>query len=464
MPTSGRDRGTVAVNRLTPCTGSVRSGGSAPLGEPVGLVAKQALKRPGASWFVRLVSVSPALCLYSLLSAAVRYFVFANAIGSVYMGLLYRAASSVCQYHCHGRLRPIQRRRSAPSPPPPRPLPPQLLVRPRDRTLVVGVIRRRPTILSTSCGYGRAPLVPASDHWGNWTFLLSTAALGLWSEKRAPAGKKALAGALVSVLLGLAASSAGVVAADAPAYRAALDYLLPLAVPLLLFRADLRRALRSTGAPLRAFLLGSAATAMGTAVAFRIVPMRSLGPDSWKIAVALMSRHIGGAFSYVAVCEGLGVSPSTMEAGLAAANTIRALYFTGLFALAAKIPAEDSRSMGEGSEPPLTADDEMLPAAQSAIAVAAAFAICRAAKLATSRLGQFGIEGASLPCAAATVVLALATFFPSQIRKLAPSDDALAAIMMQLWELTEASAMPSAQRPAYSRSRSRSCRSRCISW
>lgn len=126
---------------------------------------------------------------------------------------------------------------------------------------------RRRAPVSAGARYGRRlaatnapapPLVPASDHWGNWTFLLSAAALGLWSEKRrASAGKKALAGALVSVLLGLAASSAGVVAPDAPAYRAALDYLLPLAVPLLLFRTDLRRARRSTDAPLRVFLLGS---------------------------------------------------------------------------------------------------------------------------------------------------------------------------------------------------------------
>jgi len=121
-----------------------------------------------------------------------------------------------------------------------------------------GGVRQRP--ISPSCGYGRAPLVPASDNWGNWTFLLSTAALGTWSEKRSPVGK-ALTGALVSLLLGLAASSAGVVAADAPAYRVALDYLLPLAVPLLLFRADLRRrrrgVFRSSGALLAAFLLGS---------------------------------------------------------------------------------------------------------------------------------------------------------------------------------------------------------------
>ena len=95
--------------------------------------------------------------------------------------------------------------------------------------------RRRPVL--ASCG-GRAPLVPASDHWGNWTFLLSTAALGTWSEKRSPVGK-ALTGALVSLLLGLEPAAPGWwAAAGATAYRVALDYLLPLAIPLLLFRAD----------------------------------------------------------------------------------------------------------------------------------------------------------------------------------------------------------------------------------
>lgn len=36
------------------------------------------------------------------------------------------------------------------------------------------------------------------------------------------------------------------------------------------------------------------ATTVGTAVAFFLVPMRSLGGDAWKIAAALMGRHIGG--------------------------------------------------------------------------------------------------------------------------------------------------------------------------
>ena len=47
----------------------------------------------------------------------------------------------------------------------------------------------------------------------------------------------------------------------------------------------------------------AAATAMGTVVAFRLVPMRSLGPDNWNIAVALMTRHIGGGKVYIPSCS-----------------------------------------------------------------------------------------------------------------------------------------------------------------
>ena len=36
------------------------------------------------------------------------------------------------------------------------------------------------------------------------------------------------------------------------------------------------------------------ATTVGTVVAYVLAPMRSLGQDSWKIAAALMGRHIGG--------------------------------------------------------------------------------------------------------------------------------------------------------------------------
>ncbi|KAL0748630.1 hypothetical protein Bca101_030632 [Brassica carinata] len=44
---------------------------------------------------------------------------------------------------------------------------------------------------------------------------------------------------------------------DAHVFAVVLNFLLPLAVPLLLFRADLRRVVQSTGKLLLAFLIGS---------------------------------------------------------------------------------------------------------------------------------------------------------------------------------------------------------------
>ncbi|KAK9045508.1 hypothetical protein V6N11_051418 [Hibiscus sabdariffa] len=271
------------------------------------------------------------------------------------------------------------------------------------------------------------PLISPNDQWGTWTALFATGAFGIWSEKTKVGS--ALSGALVSTLIGLAASNLGILSSEAKAYSVVLEFLLPLAVPLLLFRADLRRVIESTGKLLLAFLLGSVATTVGTALAYVIVPMRALGADSWKIAAALMGRHIGGAVNYVAISNALDVSPSVLAAGLAADNVICAVYFTTLFALASRVPPETSTSpqdasTGEGSE-----SDGKLPVLKIATAIAVSFAIC---KLGAYLTKYFGIPGGILPAVTAIVVI-LATVFPTQFAHLAPSGEAMALILMQVF-------------------------------
>lgn len=61
----------------------------------------------------------------------------------------------------------------------------------------------------------------------------------------------------MSTLVGLAASNVGVIAADSPTYAIVNRFLLPLAVPLLLFAADMRQVLASTGRLLTIFCIGS---------------------------------------------------------------------------------------------------------------------------------------------------------------------------------------------------------------
>ncbi|KAL9412328.1 hypothetical protein AB3S75_045869 [Citrus x aurantiifolia] len=89
------------------------------------------------------------------------------------------------------------------------------------------------------------PIISPNDHWGTWTALFVTGAFGLWSEKTKLGSM--VSAALVSTLLGLAASNLGIIPYEAKAYAVFLEFLLPLSIPLLLFRADLRRIVQSTG-------------------------------------------------------------------------------------------------------------------------------------------------------------------------------------------------------------------------
>lgn len=279
--------------------------------------------------------------------------------------------------------------------------------------------------LTSSSHSNVSPIVSPDDNWGLWTALFATGTFGLWSEKTKIGSM--VSAALVSILVGLAASNLGIIPHDAPAYSVVFQYLLPLTIPLLLFRADLRQVIQTTGTLFLAFLLGSVATVVGTAVAFLIVPMRSLGQDNWKIASALMGSYIGGAINYIAICEALAVSPSVIAAGVAADNVICALYFLLLFTLASKIPAEAAKISDVSSNPATNESKVSVP--QMATALAVSFTICKAGNYFSK---SFGIQGGELPAVTAIVVV-LATLLPSYFRYLAPAGDAFALVLMQVF-------------------------------
>ncbi|CAL0328597.1 unnamed protein product [Lupinus luteus] len=273
----------------------------------------------------------------------------------------------------------------------------------------------------------RYPIISPNDHWGTWSTIFAIGAFGLWSEKTKIGSM--VSAALVSTLIGLAASNLGILPHDAPAYAVVLEFLLPLTVPLLLFRANLYQVLRSTGTLLLAFLLGSVASIVGTLVAFLIVPMRSLGPDNWKIAAALMGSYIGGSVNYVAISEALGMSASVLAAGVAADNVISAVYFMVLFALASKIPSEVAAPTTDDTKYMESDSEANLPVLQTATALATSFLICKGATYLTK---LYGIQGGTLPGVTAIVVI-LATLFPKQIGALGSAGHTVALILMQVF-------------------------------
>lgn len=231
----------------------------------------------------------------------------------------------------------------------------------------------------------------------------------------------------MSTLLGLAMSNAGLIPADFPAVYGTINgYLLPLAVPLLLFTADLRRVVRDTGRLLSAFVLGSLATVAGTLAAWKLFPLHGMGGDGWKVAAALAARHIGGAVNYVGVCETLDVSASAQMAGLAADNLICALYFMSIFALARGIPADGAPEanvpQGEG-----ITGSRSIGVLEGCTALALSAGICFVGNVAATQLGW-----GTIPVVTA-ITVALATCAPGLVAPLAASGEGLATILMQVF-------------------------------
>jgi uncharacterized membrane protein len=313
-------------------------------------------------------------------------------------------------------------------------------------TLLTGV--RQPDFL-TVAAIALPTLPAAAAPWAVASALLAAAALGLVLEDT-QAGA-ALSAPLITMFATLAMSNVGILPAVSPIYSAVTAYLVPLAVPLLLFSADLRRAVTQTGKLLRAFVLGTLGTLIGTVVAWKLVPLHmSLGlVDSWKIAAALCARHIGGAVNYVATVEALGAAPAAVTAGIAADNLIVALYFLVLFVIARRVVykspavavsidesdggAEDAQkfiaraSMGED----LSLSSNALPIRMVDVSLSVALSAClctTGTAIASAYLPQLG----AIPVITGLVV-ALATAFPTQLRRLCTAGSGVGIFVMQVF-------------------------------
>lgn len=264
-----------------------------------------------------------------------------------------------------------------------------------------------------------------NDPWGIWAALSLAGCAGLWAEQT-KLGKE-MSGALLSTLAGLCLSNLNIIPAEAPhVYNVVNSYLLPLAVPLLLFSADLRKVIRDTGRLLPAFLLGAFATVAGSFIAFALLPLKNLGNDGWKVAASLCGRHIGGSVNYVAISEQLQLSPAARMAGLAADDLIVSIYFVVLYALARKqLPEEPLLDEHTSS-----ADDgKTVTVLHGATAIAVSAVLCY---LGTTVARVIGYRGGSITVITALTVT-LATAVPGFLAPLISSGNVLAAIMMQLF-------------------------------
>lgn len=172
-------------------------------------------------------------------------------------------------------------------------------------------------------------LITATDNWALWALLLLCAAAGFWFEK-SYAGAR-VSGPIITMLLAFALSNAGVIPAQSPVYDTIWRYLLLLAIPLLLFQANIKQIFSESGKTLLAFLLGLVGVLLGVLLAYWLIPV---GASGWQVAASFTAQYMGGAENASHVANSLALSNKTLlEGGRAAAHLLFVLYFILLFLL-----------------------------------------------------------------------------------------------------------------------------------
>ncbi len=236
-----------------------------------------------------------------------------------------------------------------------------------------------------------------------------------------------LTGAVIAILLAIAAANLGVIPHDAPAYGFVFSYLVPVLIPLFLFQADLRKILFETTRMTAAFLLASIGTVVGVTVAVLALDLGSLGaaaniPQEQReaaIAGLFASTYIGGSVNYAALGEitGLSRDASFFSAATAADNLFSALYL-GLLALmpgwvwlARRFASHREAPAGDDVAAP------MVTAMSLTLALAAALSIVA---VGDGLVGWLGLEGWRYVVISGLTLL-VATVFPGVTRVLAGS-------------------------------------------
>lgn len=183
-------------------------------------------------------------------------------------------------------------------------------------------------------------LISPNESMAVMAALFVIAGLGFLGEKTRIGGH--LTGAVIAILLAIAASNLKIIPHNSNAYDFVFRYFVPVLIPLFLFKADLRRMVFETGRTTLAFLLATIGTVAGVVLAVLILDVGSLGSAApiaaqqkeAAIAGLFASTYIGGSVNYAALGEvtGLMQDGSFFSAATAADNLFSAVYL-GLLAL-----------------------------------------------------------------------------------------------------------------------------------
>lgn len=171
-------------------------------------------------------------------------------------------------------------------------------------------------------------LISAENNFGLIAIFLSAAAFGFWSESTRLG--KILSGVILTIGAGALLSNLRILPFASPFHDLVWTYAIPLAIPLLLFKADLRRIIPEAGRLLLAFAIATLGTIAGVFAGFYLI---GLGPLGHKIVGTIGASWIGGSVNFAAVSKMIDLNDGTVLGAMAASDNVGGTLFLTLLVL-----------------------------------------------------------------------------------------------------------------------------------
>lgn len=174
-------------------------------------------------------------------------------------------------------------------------------------------------------------LIAPHDTWTLVSLVVLGVAASIYLEQTYRWAAK-LSGPVLALLGAMILSNLKIMPSAAPVYGLVDEYLIPVAIPLLLFRANVFRIVRTTGTMFIAFHVSVLGTVLGAAAA--AVLFQNAFDNVPEVTGIMTGSYSGGAVNFFAVKDDFNVGEDLTNPLLVADNFIMAGMFMVLLGIA----------------------------------------------------------------------------------------------------------------------------------
>lgn len=173
-------------------------------------------------------------------------------------------------------------------------------------------------------------MIQSDNFWGLVAVILIIASLSIYLESKFKFAQK-ISGAVIALIIAAILSNLKFIPYESEVYDNVWSYVVPLAIPMLLFKCDIKKIWKESGRLAIIFLISSLGTMIGSIIGY--IVLKNYIPILNHIAGMMAASYIGGGVNFVAVASSFNIPSELISAATVSDNLLMIFYFFILMAI-----------------------------------------------------------------------------------------------------------------------------------